>query len=113
MGESDNDGDDALDLEEGFTNSLMERQIEVDCTNIVGEESGKIPPRTQIDWTPPPVKRELGETEFETADNPGHWSEFTFIPVFAKLGGMYIINALPTGVMPPPQDISGKIRSNG
>ena len=56
MGESDNDGDDALDLEEGFTNSLMERKIEVDGTNIVGEESGRLPPRTPIDWTPAPVK---------------------------------------------------------
>ena len=30
MGESNNDVDDALDLEEGFKNALLERQSEVD-----------------------------------------------------------------------------------
>ena len=48
MGESDNDGDDALDLEEGFTNSLLERQREVYDTTIVGGESGILSPRTPI-----------------------------------------------------------------
>ena len=37
MGERKKDGDDALDLEEGFKNDLLERQSEVDGTTIVGE----------------------------------------------------------------------------
>ena len=59
--ESDNDGDDALDLEEGFTNALLERQSKVYCTTIFGEESGSLSPHTSIDWTPPPVKTQLVE----------------------------------------------------
>ena len=84
VGERKKDGDDALDLEEGFKNDLLERQSEVDGTTIVGEQSGRLPPRTPIDWTPPTVKTKLGETEFKTVDNPGQWSEFTFCPVFVK-----------------------------
>ena len=84
MVESRNDGDDALDLEEGFKNDLLERQSEVDVTTTVGEESGRLPPHTTIDWTPLPVKTHIGEPEFENVDNPGQWSEFTFHPVFAK-----------------------------
>ena len=45
-----------MDLEEGFTNSLLERQSEVDGKNIVGEDSGRIPPLTTIYWTLLPVK---------------------------------------------------------
>ena len=56
MGEIRNDGDDALELEERFTTTLLERQSEVDGTNIVGEESGRLPPRTTIDWITTPVK---------------------------------------------------------
>ena len=63
VGESDNDGDDALDLEEGCTNSLLEHQSEVDGTTIVGEESGRIPPRTPIDWKPPHVKTQIRRTK--------------------------------------------------
>ena len=84
VGEIDHDVDDALDLEEGFTNALMENQIEADSTNIVGEESGRLPPRTHIAWTLLPVKTHIGEPEFETVNNPGQWSEFTFLLVFAK-----------------------------
>ena len=84
VGESNNGGDDALDLEEVFTYSLLDCQSEVDGTIIVGEESGRLTPRTPIDWTSLPVKIHLGEPYFETVDNPGQWSEFTFSPVFAK-----------------------------
>ena len=94
LGESDNDGDDALDLEEVFKNALMEGQSEVDDTTIVGEELGRIPPHTPIDWTPPPVKAQLGEPYCITVDNPGQWSEFTFCPVFSKGDGIYKIHAL-------------------
>ena len=107
VGESENDGDDALDLEEVFANALLERESEVDGTNIVGEESGRLQPRTPIYWTPPHVKINLGELKFETVDNPGQWSEFTFIPVFTKRDGIYKRHALPTGVMPPPHENSG------
>ena len=103
VGESDNDGYDTLDLEEGFTNSLLELQSEVDGTTIVGEESRRILPRTPIGWTPLPFKTQLVEPEFDTVDNPGQWSDFTFRTVFAKGGGIYKIHALPTGVMPLPQ----------
>ena len=37
MGDIKNGGDDALELEEGFKNPLLERQSEVDGTTIVGE----------------------------------------------------------------------------
>ena len=37
VGESNNARDDALDLEEDFTNALLERQSEVNSTTIVGE----------------------------------------------------------------------------
>ena len=59
------------------------------------------------------VKTQLGEPEFETADNPGQWSELTFCPVYEKGGVIYKIHALPTGVMPLPQDSSGTRRING
>ena len=45
-----------MELEEGFTNSTLERESEVYVLTIVGEESGRLAPRTTIDWTPPPVK---------------------------------------------------------
>ena len=61
VGESDNDGYDTLDLEEGFTNCLLEHHSEVDGTTIVGEDSGRIPPCTPIDWKPPPIKTQIGE----------------------------------------------------
>ena len=111
VGESNNDIDGALDLDEGFTNVLLEFESEVDGTTIVGEESGRLPPRTPIDWTPPPVKN-LGETEFKTVDNPGQWIKFTFRPVFAKRGGIYKRNALPTLVIPLPQYSSGTRQIN-
>ena len=82
VSQSDNDGNDALDLEEGFTNALLERQHEVDGTTIVDEESGRLQPSTPIDWTPPHVKTHLGEPELETVDNPGQWSDFDFLPDF-------------------------------
>ena len=113
MGESENGGDDVLDLEEVFTNSLLGHQSEVDGTTIVGEDSGKLPPRTTIYWASPPVKTQLSEPEFDTVNNPGQWSEFTFRPAFVKVGGMYKRHALSTGVMPLPQYSSGKIRING
>ena len=106
VGESDNDKDDTLDLEEGFKNSLLERQSEVNGTTVFVDESWRLPPRTPIDWTPPPVKTRLGEPEFEPVDNPGQWSEFTFRPVFSKGVGIYKIHSLPTGFIPLPQDIS-------
>ena len=91
----------------------MEHQIEADGTNIVGEESERLPPRTHIDWTLLPVKTQIGEPEFETVNKPGCWSEFTFSPVFEKGGGICKRHALPTGVMPYPQDSSVKIRIIG
>ena len=112
VGESDNDGDDALDLEEGFKNSLLGRQSEVNGTTIVDEESGRLPPSNPIDWTRMPVKTQIGEPEFETADNPSQWSEFNFCPVYAKGGVIYKIHDLPIGVMPVPQYISVTRRIN-
>ena len=112
VGESDNDRDDALDLKEGFKNSLMERQSEVDGTTIVGEDSGRLPTRTLVYWTPLTVKTHLVEPEFDTFDNPGKCSEFTFRPLFAKGGVIYKRHALPTGVMPLPQNSSGTRRIN-
>ena len=84
VGESNNDGDDTLELKEGLTHSLLERQSDVDGTTIVGKESGRLPPHTNIDWTPPPVRTNIGEPEFNTVDNPDQWIEFTFLPVFEK-----------------------------
>ena len=71
VGESNSDREYALDLEEGFKNTLLGRQSAVGVTTIVSEESGRLPPRTPIDWTAPPVKTQLSEPEFETSDNPG------------------------------------------
>ena len=88
VGESNNYEDNALELEKVFKNALLECQIEVDDKTIVGEESGRLPPRTPVDWIPLHVKTQLGKPEFKTVDNPGHWNEFTFSPVFAKVGGM-------------------------
>ena len=113
MGESDNDVDDALDLEEGITNAFMGCQSAVDGRTNVGEESGRILPYTTINWTTPPVKTKLDEPESETVNNPCTWSEFTFCPVFAKGGGIYKRNALPTGVIPLSQDSSGTRKING
>ena len=70
-------------------------------TTIFGEDSGRLPPRTPIVWTPPPVKKKLDEPDFETVNNLGQWIEFTFCPVFAKGDEIYIRHDLPTGVMPP------------
>ena len=85
----------------------------MDGKTIVGEESGRIPPRTPIDCTPPPVKPQLSEPVLKTVDNPGQWSEFTFSPVFEKGGDLYKRHALPTGVMTLSQDSSGTRRING
>ena len=62
VGESNNDGYDALELKEGFTNALLKLQSEMDGTTIFGEESGRLPSRTPIDWTPLPVKIKLWQT---------------------------------------------------
>ena len=113
VGESDNDKDDTLDLEEGFKNSLLERQSEVYGITVFGEDLWRIPSGNPIDWTPPPVKTHLGEPEFDIVNNPGQCSEFTFCPVFSKGGGIYKIHALPTIVMPLQQEISGTRRING
>ena len=102
VGEIDHDVDDALDLEELFTYALLEHQIEVDVTTIVGDDSERPPQHTPIDLTPPPVKTQLGEPEFQTVNNTGQWSEFTFLPVFSKGFNIYKRYALPTGVMPLP-----------
>ena len=79
---------------------------------IVGEDSGRLPPLTPIDLTLKLVKTQLGETEFNTVNNPGQWSEFTFRPVFVKVGGMYKRHALSIGVMPLPKNSSGTRRIN-
>ena len=113
MGEIDNDKDDTLDLEEGFKNALLQHQSEVDGTIIFGEDSGRLQPRTLIDCTMPHLKKKICETEFETVDNPVQWTEFTFSPVSTNGGGIYKIHAIPTGVMPLPQDISGTRQING
>ena len=112
VGESENDRDDALEPEQGFTNALLELQSEAGGTTIVGEESGRLPPRTPVDWKPPPVKTHIGAPEFKTDDNPGQWSEYTFHLVFAKGGGIYKRHALPTVTMQLPQDSSGTIQIN-
>ena len=82
--ESDNDGDDALGLEEGITNEFLEFQSEVYDTTIVGEESGRLLECNSIDWTQPPFKTHLGEPELENFDNPGQLIEFTFSQYFQK-----------------------------
>ena len=107
VGERKNYGDDALDLEEGFTNSLLERQSEVYGITVFGEDSWRIPSGNPIDWTPPSVKTNLGEPEFDIVNNPGQCSEFTFCRVFSKGGGIYKIHALPVLFIPLPQDSSG------
>ena len=113
VGESNNDRDDALELEEGFANALMELQSDVDEMTIVGEDSGRLPPLNPIDWTPPPFKTRLGEQEFETVNNPDQWIELTFHPDFAKVGSIYKRHVPPTVVMPLSQDGNGTRRSNG
>ena len=57
MGESNTDGYDLLELEEGFTNAFLERRSEVDGTTISGEDSRRLTPRIPIDWTLSPVKK--------------------------------------------------------
>ena len=84
VGGSENDGDDALDLEQRFINGLLERQSELDGTNIVDKGSGRLPLRTPIHWTPTPVKTHLSEPEFNTVNNSSQWSELTFRLVFEK-----------------------------
>ena len=60
VGESYNGGYGALDLEQGFKTPLLGIQIDVDGTTIFGEESGRLPPRTPVDFSPTTVKTPLG-----------------------------------------------------
>jgi hypothetical protein len=59
---------------------------------------------------------ELGELTFGIVDNPDHWAEFMYHPVFAgkkKSNRQNSHHALETGAMPVPTDETGKRISIG
>ena len=62
------------------------------------------------DWKPAPPKTEKGEPLFDTVDNPGNWSPFSFRAKFNEKNGKgnYSYHALPTGVTVVPLDKDNK-----
>ena len=63
-------------------------------------------------WEVPSPAVEKGETPFESIDNPGEWSSFSFRPVFKKSAGsrvaQYQHHCLPTGCVPVEKNENGK-----
>ena len=69
------------------------------------------------DWEDPPPAVEKDEPPFESIDNPGEWSSFSFRPVFKKSAGRsaakYQYHCLPTGCVPVEKDQNGKRTIDG
>jgi hypothetical protein len=66
-----------------------------------GTGSALAVPSVPVDWLSPPVDPGKGEPEFDSVDNPGDWSPYTFRPVFDSKK-RYKHHLLPTGTMAVP-----------
>ena len=78
---------------------------------MYGAPAGWKPPSAPDDFAPDPPKRNKGEpTTFDTVDNPGQWSQFTYRPKFGgdRGCGDYLYHCLPTGITPVPANANGK-----
>ena len=68
---------------------------------LYGAPLGWKPPDAPADWSTPESKDERGVPSFESVDNPGKWSSFTYRSKFKLVKGKrpeYLYHALPTGV---------------
>ena len=67
-------------------------------------------PGPPTDWKPPSIKVEKVEPHFESVENVGNWSEYTFRPEFEKkaAGGHYQGYTLPNGATPVPASGRGR-----
>ena len=134
--DSDGDADEVLDVDiesklarlfrlASITDHDANENIEVD-NNMV--EFKKLfnknvnPESLQIhcvpdDWQDPPPDVGKDEPPFESIDNPGEWSSFSFRPVFKKSAGSsrakYQHHCLPTGCVPVEKDANGKRTIDG
>ena len=134
-GDSDVEGQLAEILDEAVQESVAEQRQFADDTETVefldrnlvmfepNSESlkSKNPyvPTPPEDWIPDVPKIELGEPPFESVDNPGDWSPYTFRPEFEgggrnkRNGGQYKGHFLPTGATPVPIQSDGKRSISG
>jgi len=105
LGEED---DEVLELADS---AVLLHRGELDAARALGITI----PGTPEDWVPPVRKIEKGEPAFETIDNPGKWSAYTFRPEFSgkPATGPYKRHSLPTGASPVPKGPDGKRCVNG
>ena len=89
---------------------------------LSGAPAGWIPPMAPEGWRPSTRDEASGEPAFETVDNPGDWTEYTYRPKFKEVRKKITQNGktkeikvkeykhhpLPTGCMPVPEGKDGK-----
>lgn len=77
-----------------------------------GAPSGWLPTQIPDGWEP--KKRDGAPDSFDSIDNPGGWSKFSYQARFKKeKGGDYLYHALPTGATPVPANATGKRTCKG
>jgi len=86
--------------------------------SLPGAPVGWRVPAAQESWKEPKPKTTLGQpnAKFDTVDNPGGWSLFTFRPKFlykGKTPSKCLYYALPTDATPVPKDDRGKRTTAG
>jgi hypothetical protein len=118
--DSDSEGSEDEELEQRNQLMLIKRE-HVSEENLFLFQKG-IDPEIRYceapeDWEPARRKEEQGEPDFESVDNPGKWSAYTYRPVFKKKNkkekAEYSHHELPTAAVPVPKDDNGKRVING
>jgi len=130
-GDSDEEGIEANDHEEGMYCAIIEREEDADNTvqiptnhgsagyveYIKGEKGCDVSDPSQIklpsipdDWKAKRPNTTMKEPKFTKVDNPGAWPEYCFNSAFEGKGKQrkYTYHSLPTGVTPvPPKGKNG------
>jgi len=135
-GMSDAEGD-GFDIVTSYLDSMNEANRERNLTeyneiedNIAGEEfacvpeitntipaplfgapKGWLPPTPPATWSRPEAKTDCDEPYFDSVDNPGNWSAFTFKPTFNKK--QYVYHCMPAGAVPVPNTLDTGKREVG
>ncbi len=68
---------------------------------LFGAPEGWSSPTALYNWNPP-VDSMKGKPAINERDNQGHWSLFTFGPLFETRVGKYICHAMPACACPVP-----------
>jgi hypothetical protein len=85
-------------------------------STLLGAPAGWYPPLAPENWKPYPRRPESGEPSYESTDNPGNWSEYTYRAKFAgqNLTGKYVHHVTPVGAVTLPVDpVTGKRTKHG